>query len=112
MQEIIQQLKELKLSTMALHLEEQIRNPSNQNLSFEDRLELLVHAEITAKRNRKINRLLKSSKLVSNLRLEDIQYDEKRGLKRSQFMSLMRLDFIQIHQNIIITGATGCGKSG
>lgn len=111
MQEIIKQLKELKLSTMALHLEEQIRNPSNQNLSFEDRLELLVHAEITAKRNRKINRLLKSSKLVSNLRLEDIQYDEKRGLKRSQFMSLMRLDFITAHQNIIITGATGCGKT-
>ena len=49
---------------MAIHLEEQMKNPSNQNLSFEDRLELLLYAEITAKRNRKIHRLLKSSKLL------------------------------------------------
>jgi DNA replication protein DnaC len=111
MQAILQQLRELKLSAMATHFEEQMNSPSNQNLSFEDRLELLLYAEITAKRNRKIHRLLKSSKLLSNVRLEDIEYDEKRGLERSKFMSLMRLDFITNHQNIIITGATGCGKT-
>lgn len=111
MQKILQQLRELKLSAMALHLEGQAQNPSNQNLSFEDRLELLIHAEVTAKHNRKINRLLKESQLISSIRLEDIEYDEKRGLKRAQFMGLMRLDFISLHQNIIITGATGCGKT-
>lgn len=86
MQKILQQLRELKLSAMALHLEGQAQNPSNQNLSFEDRLELLIHAEVTAKHNRKINRLLKESQLISSIRLEDIEYDEKRGLNRAQFM--------------------------
>jgi len=111
MQELIKNLRELKLSAMAMNLDEQRQNPINQNLSFEERLELLVHAEITAKRNRKITRLFKTSKLKHGIRLEDVDCDENRGLKRSQYLSLMRLDFITQHQNLIITGATGCGKT-
>ncbi len=111
MQELIKNLRELKLSAMAMNLDEQCQNPINQNLSFEDRLELLVHAELTAKRNRKITRLLKTSGLKAGIRLEDVDCDEKRGLKRSQYLSLMRLDFITQHQNLILTGSTGCGKT-
>lgn len=96
---------------MANNLEEQIQNPINQNLTFEERLELLVHAEITAKRNRKINQLFKTSGLKPGVVLEDIECDEKRGFKRSQYLSLLRLEFITQHQNVIVTGATGCGKT-
>jgi|SRR6185437_8314050 len=111
MQELIKDLRELKLSAMAASLEEQRQLPLNQTLSFEDRLGLLVHAEITERRNRKINRLLRSSELKTGIRVEDIECDEKRGLKRSMYLSLIRLDFIHMHQNLVITGATGCGKT-
>lgn len=111
MQQLIRELRELKLSAMATSLEEQNQTPLNHSLSFEDRLGLLVHAEITGRRNRKINRLLHSSKLKPGIRIEDIECDEKRGLKRSMYLSLLRLDFIQTHQNLVITGATGCGKT-
>jgi DNA replication protein DnaC len=43
--------------------------------------------------------------------MEDIDCDEKRGLERSTFLSLMRLDFLSVSKNIVITGATGCGKT-
>ena len=111
MQQVINDLKELKLSAMAISLEEQRHNPLNQSLSFEERLGLLVHAELTGRRNRKINKLLRSSSLKPGIRLEDIECDEKRGLKRGMFLNLMRLDFMSVHQNIVITGATGCGKT-
>ena len=111
MQQLISELKELKLSAMAMNLEEQRHVPLNQTLSFEERLGLLVHAEITGRRNRKINRLLRSSELKPGVRIEDIECDEKRGLKRAVYLSLIRLDFIQMHQNLVITGATGCGKT-
>ena len=111
MQQVINDLKELKLSAMAISLEEQRHNPLNQSLSFEERLGLLVHTELTGRRNRKINKLLRSSSLKPGIRMEDIECDEKRGLKRSTFLNLMRLDFMSVHQNIVITGATGCGKT-
>lgn len=111
MQQLIRDLKELKLSDMASTLAKQLELPINQTLSFEERLSLLVNAELTGKRNRKIQRLLKSSELKSGIRMEDLECNETRGLKRSTLLSFMRLDFMTVHQNIVITGATGCGKT-
>ena len=111
MQQLIRDLKELRLSTMASILTEQLQSPLNHDLSFEERLSLLLNAELTGKRNRKIHRLMRSSALKPGVRMEDIDCDEARGLKRSQFLSLIRLDFMTVHQNIVITGATGCGKT-
>ncbi len=110
MQQLIKELKLLNLSGMAHCLENQPTD-LNHDLSFEERLELLVHHELTLKRNRKVNRLLRSANLKHSLALEEISWDEKRGLSRSQYLSLLRLDFFNRHQNIIITGATGCGKT-
>lgn len=111
MQQLIKDLRELKLSAMAVGLEDQRQNPLNQTLNFEERLELLVHSELTGRKNRRINKLLKLSDLKSRIRMEDIDCSEKRGLERGKFLSLMRLDFLSVHQNLVITGATGCGKT-
>lgn len=111
MQNLLKDLRELKLSAMAAQLEKQSETPLNQNLSFEERLELLIHAETTAKRNRRISRLLHNSELKPGIRIEDIECDAARGLERGVFLSLARLDFMEAHKNIVITGATGCGKT-
>ena len=111
MTQLIKELRELKLSAMAAVIEEQRKHPINQALSFEEQFGLLVHAELTARKNRKIHRLLRSSALKAGVRIEDIECDEKRGLKRDMFLSLLRLDFITTHQNLVITGSTGCGKT-
>lgn len=111
MQQLIRDLRELKLPAMANGLAEQLHTPLNQTLSFEERLSLLVNAELTGKRNRKVHRLLRESALKAGVRIEDVDCDETRGLKRSQFLSLIRMDFMTVHQNLVITGATGCGKT-
>jgi DNA replication protein DnaC len=109
MELIIKQLRELKLSGMVDCIETQ--DILKQNLSFEEKLEFLLHHEITHKKNKKIMRLLQNSKLKHNVRLEDIYDDSNRGLDRSTLLKLLKLEFITNRQNIIITGATGCGKT-
>lgn len=109
MQQVISGLKELKLSGMVSCLEN--TEFMNQSLDFEERMEFLVHYELTAKKNKKIERLLKNSKLNSTIKIEEIIASEERGLTRSDLLSLMRLEFLTDHRNLIITGATGCGKT-
>lgn len=109
MQQVITGLKELKLSGMVSCLENS--ELATQSLSFEEKLEFLVHYELTAKKNKKIERLLANSNLKNKTKLEDITFNEERGLTRMQLLSLMRLEFLSEHRNLIITGATGCGKT-
>ena len=109
MELIIRQLRELKLLGMIDCIETQ--DVLKQDLSFEEKLEFLLHHEITHKKNKKIMRLLQNSKLKHNVRLEDIYDDSNRGLDRSTLLKLLKLEFITKRQNIIITGATGCGKT-
>lgn len=109
MEQSIRYLRELKLLGMVNCLETQ--DILRQDLSFEEKFEFLLHHEITYKRNKKIARLLSNSQLRHNVRLEDIHDDSARGLERSMLLKLLKLEFITNHENIIITGATGCGKT-
>jgi len=109
MNEIINTLKELKLHGMVDCMATQ--DILKQELSFEEKLEYLLHYEVTLRKNKKINRLLGNSGLRHSVRMEDLKSDESRGLSRTQLLSLMRLSFIGEHRNLIITGATGCGKT-
>ncbi len=109
MEQIISGLKELKLSGMVSCLEND--DFINQSLTFEERLEFLLHYELTAKKNKKIERLLSKSSLKTKVKIEDINANDERGLTRSMLLSLMRLEFLLQHKNLILTGATGCGKT-
>ncbi len=111
MQQLIHDLKELKLYGMADYLQEQQSSLLNKDLSFEERLELIVHHELTLKRNRKINKLLRMANLRHDISLETMSWSEKSGLTRSQLLNLMKLDCLTHKQNLVITGATGCGKT-
>ncbi len=111
MQQLLNELRELNLSAMATKLEELCSSPLNQELSLREQMSLMVNAQLTLKRNRKIQRLLRESGLNTTIRLGDLEFDEKRGFSRSQYLEFMRLDFVKQHHNIVITGATGCGKT-
>ena len=108
MEQIIAQLKDLKLLGMADYL---ATTEINSQLTNTEYLELLLHQEQVHKKNSKIKRLLKNADLRTQVRLEDIQHDDSRGFTRPQLLSLMKLEFLNKHENIIITGATGCGKT-
>ena len=105
-------LHELGLNGMAKALELQQEQPQIQRLVFEERLGLLLDAEISARDTRRIERLLKAARLrQSTACLEDVDYRPIRNLDPAIVMSLADCNWIQRRQNLILTGATGTGKS-
>jgi len=107
----LEKLRSLKLSGMANALEEQGGVPDLKELTFEERLGLLVDREVTVRRNRKLQTLLKKAKLRLNASIEDIDYRHPRDLDKSLILSLASCQWVEEHNNILITGPTGVGKS-
>lgn len=97
---------------MAAALAEQLATPGPWNeLAFEDRLGLLVDKEADAKDSRRLATRLKAAKLRYPAAVEDIDFRSPRGLDRSTVLSLAGSGWVANHHNLIVTGATGCGKS-
>lgn len=101
----------MKLIGMADALRDQMARPEMQDLSFEERLGMLVDAEYLFRENKRMKRLLKSAKLKVSASMEDIDYRTHRGLDKSVCLSLGTCGWIQRHQNVIIIGPTGAGKT-
>jgi len=106
------QLRTLQFTGMADALEQQWnQSQTYDDLSFDERLALLIDQEITYRANRRLQRLLKAARFKMLARLEDINYEHPRGLKKAQIAALQTGDWITKKRNLIITGPTGCGKT-
>ena len=106
------QLRDLRLDGMIHAIEEQARNATAVALSFDERLSLIVQREITWRDDRRLQRLLKAAKLkVSEACVEDIDWRASRSLDRAVVAALAGGDWLRHGQNLLITGATGCGKT-
>jgi len=111
-QHVIQQLHNLRLTGMADALNAQLDQPNTyEELSFMERLGLLVNSESTARDNRKIARLLKQARLRLNAQPADIDYRARRGLHKDTMAQLLQLDWIRHRKNLLIEGPTGTGKT-
>ncbi|MDO9215605.1 MAG: IS21-like element helper ATPase IstB [Methylococcales bacterium] len=107
-----QKLAKLGLHGMVAALEKQQADPKYTDMPFEQRLALLVEQELFSKDARKIDRLLKKAKLrFGQAALEDIDYRNQRGLNSFQIQTLASGEWMRQKQNLILTGATGTGKS-
>lgn len=110
-QATLDSLNRLKLYGMAAALSEQLTQSAAHALAFEERIGLLVEREIVHRENRRLSRLLQVATLKERACLEDVDFRARRGLDRSQLASLTSCDWIRSGQNLIIHGATGCGKT-
>ena len=111
LQQTIERLRELRLTGMATALEEQQGVPDVHSLSFEDRLALLVEREVSFRENRRLSRLLRQARLRLPASIEDLIFNSSRGLDRSVVLRLSGCDWIRRNQVVLITGATGTGKT-
>ena len=108
----MEQLRGLRLETLAAAWTAQQGDAEVQRLSFDERLGLLVEAEWTARENRRLARVLKEAKLkLGTACMEDIDYPASRGLERSAIRGLTSCRWVTEHQNVVLTGATGTGKT-
>jgi DNA replication protein DnaC len=111
-QQSLKQLRVLKLCGMADALQRQWQQPQTyDDLSFDERVGILINQEITARENNRLQRLLKAARFKVPARLEDVDYTHPRGLKKSQVAALQTGDWITRKRNLVITGPTGCGKT-
>lgn len=107
----LDKLHVLKLTGMAAALADQSATPDIHELSFEERLGLLVDREVTERDNRRMSSRLRRAKLRHTAILEDIDYRNSRGLDKGLIQSLASCQWVKEHLNILITGPTGVGKT-
>jgi len=107
----LDKLQHLQLTGMRKALAEQTDLPDIDDLSFEERLGLLVDREITERDDRRLKTRLRQAKLRQQAAIEDIDYRHPRGLDKALIASLVNGAWIKAHHNILITGPTGVGKT-
>ena len=110
-EQTFEKLYALKLAGMAEALKEQMARPDMNDLAFEERFGMLVDAQYLFRENKRMKRLLKNAKLKVPASMEDIDYRTPRGLDKSVMLSLGTCEWIRKHQNVIIVGPTGTGKT-
>jgi DNA replication protein DnaC len=105
-------LHALKLTAMATAWTEQQQHAEASSLGFDDRFGLLVDAEWLARENKHLARALQEAKLkLPHACIEAIDYPARRELDKSVIRQLATCRWVQEHHAVIVTGATGTGKS-
>lgn len=108
----IEKLKAMRLDAMASAWSEQQGKADMQRLSFDERFALLVDAEWLARENKRLLKALREAKLkLASASMEDIEYSPKREIDRAQLRQLASCRWVVEHQNVLVTGATGTGKT-
>jgi len=110
-QPLLDKLTQLRLPAIRSGLEEQLQNPQYAELSFEDRLGLLVDLECTRRADNSLRRRIKTARFTLPATIEDLDLSPARGLERSLILELAQGEWIRRHLNILVLGPTGAGKS-
>ena len=110
-QPLLDKLSKLHLSGFRAALEEQLHNPQYDDLSFEERLGLLVDIETTRRANNSLRRRIQAAHFPIAATIEDLDLSAKRGLNRGQVLQLAQSEWVDRHLNLMILGPTGAGKT-
>ena len=105
------QLRQLKLDGFLNGVLEQESQPDIDQLTFMDRLGLLLDRELSARENKRLASRLREAKLKQAAAIEDLDFKTPRKLDRALILKLGDGQWIRQHQNLLITGPTGVGKS-
>ena len=111
MQPTIEKLYSMKLFGMAEAVRRQTEDPEVSRLSFEERLALLVDQQWDWRQNKALARRLKNARFKIDAAVEDIDYRHPRRLDRPLVRTLSGCDWVRLHNNLIVTGPCGVGKS-
>ena len=105
------QLIKMKLSGMSDAYRQQLDNPEILALNFDERFGMIVEKEYLSRQNRQVQRLLAGARLKLPACIEDIDYLKPRDIDRNTIARLSTCQWIQLHQNVVVIGPTGVGKT-
>jgi DNA replication protein DnaC len=108
----LDRLRTLHLGAMADAYLAQQHDPAVADLGFDERVSMLVDAEHLFRSNRALARRLKEAKLrIPQACVEDLDYHPRRNLDRALIRQLATCRWVEEHHNVLVTGATGVGKT-
>jgi len=110
-QPLLEKLDRLGWSGFRSALEEQRQSPHYAELTFEERLGLLVDVECTRRSDNRLRRRIRNARFPLPATLEDLDLRRERGLERSQVLEFAQGEWVRRGLNILVLGATGVGKS-
>jgi DNA replication protein DnaC len=110
-QPLLQQLHDLRLRGMAAGLEQQLSSSTSTELSFEERLGLLLQQELIERQSCRLRQRLRWAKFPQSAALEELDLKAARGIDRNALNQVTNLAWITEHLNVLLTGPTGVGKS-
>lgn len=108
---VMTKLRNLKLQGMTAGLADQLRTPEVDSLTFEERLGLLLDREATSRADRRLKTRLTQAKLRLKASINEVDHNARRNLDKALFLSLSSCSWIGKHQNLLISGPTGVGKT-
>jgi len=111
MNQLETQMKTLRLTGMAQSWNSMVETRRHHELSLTEGLEMLLQAEEQQRSNNRTDRLRKGARFRYKASLEELVYGNSRGLDKAQVAHLSTGDYIEKGECVLITGATGCGKS-
>lgn len=107
----MKKLEEMKFTGFARAYREVTETAVSREFTSDELITHLVQAEWDDRYNRKLQRLITNARFRYRASFEEIDFSARRNLDKNQLLRLSSCDWITKHQNIIITGATGSGKS-
>jgi DNA replication protein DnaC len=110
-EQTIEKLYAMKLQAMAEAFRQQLQQPDMNALSFEERFGMVVDSQWLWRQNRALAQRLKRAVLKQPATIEDLNYRHERQFDRAQMRSLASCQWVELHQNILISGPAGIGKT-
>lgn len=112
LEQTLMQLRSMRMTTMATAFDNQLKNPDRTSLSQEEFVSLLVQEEYSARHNRRLAKMIcKANFKPEQACLENINYTVQRGFMKKDLQAFTSSTWVTNAQNVIITGATGTGKT-
>lgn len=107
----LEKMKKLKLWGLYRAFKTNLETGQIKTLTADELISIMIDSELDDRQNRKIEYHIRKARFRYKGNVEEINYDKDRNIDRNQVMRYAECTFIKKHENILITGSTGVGKS-
>ena len=110
-EQTIEKLRRMKFFGMLRAFKTSLESGQLNTLTADELIAFLVESEYDDRSNRRIERHIQQAKFRYKANVEQLHFDIDRNLDKNMMMRFADCNFVEKHENILITGSTGIGKS-